>query len=481
MGLYKILLVNPNRMRPPIAPIGIEYVAADLQRRGYEVRPCDLTLAEHWRDALEMELRGFAPDVIGVSVRNLDDAYFASQDFVLELTAGIVGAIRELTSAPVVLGGIGFSIAPEEVMAYTGAPYGIVGDGEGAFAGLIEAIRAGREPSEVPGAVFRDESGRACVVSPSWSDISGLATPGRRWVDNVRYFAEGGQVGIETKRGCNQTCLYCVEPHAKGPRIRPRAPESVVEEITDLLDQAIDVFHLCDSEFNLPADHAYAICEAIRRHGLGRRIRWYAYGSPVPFDRDLARAMAWAGCIGINFGVDHASAEMLTRLGRTYPPEVLRETADACRGAGLAVMFDMLLGGPGERRETLAEAIGAMRAIRPDRVGLSCGVRIYPHTRLAEMVRRQGPLASNPHLHGTIEGNECFLKPIFFVDSSLGLAIHRIVSGLVDGDPMFLHADPDQVDGNYNYNDNSVLAQAIRDGHRGAYWDILRRLDKTAP
>ena len=38
-----------------------------------------------------------------------------------------------------------------------------------------------------------------------------------------------------------------------------------------------------------------------------------------------------------------------------------------------------------------------------------------------------------------------------------------------------LHADPDQVDGNYNYNANSVLANAIRSGQRGAYWDILRR------
>ena len=29
----------------------------------------------------------------------------------------------------------------------------------------------------------------------------------------------------------------------------------------------------------------------------------------------------------------------------------------------------------------------------------------------------------------------------------------------------------------YLYNDSPVLANAIRDGERGAYWDILRRIE----
>ena len=59
-----------------------------------------------------------------MTVRNIDDAYFASQDFVLAKTAEIVKAIAKQTPAPILLGGIGFSLAPEEVLAFTGADYG---------------------------------------------------------------------------------------------------------------------------------------------------------------------------------------------------------------------------------------------------------------------------------------------------------------------------------------------------------------------
>ena len=39
----------------------------------------------------------------------------------------------------------------------------------------------------------------------------------------------------------------------------------------------------------------------------------------------------------------------------------------------------------------------------------------------------------------------------------------------------FLPGGPDETR-DYNYNDNDVLVQAIRNGARGAYWDILRQM-----
>jgi hypothetical protein len=118
-----------------------------------------------------------------------------------------------------------------------------------------------------------------------------------------------------------------------------------------------------------------------------------------------------------------------------------------------------------------------MRTINPDRVGLSCGVRVYPHTALGMSVQEQGALADNPNMYGAVTNNDLLLRPIFYVDAGIGGDIHRIVSELVGGDRRFLHADPSELDGNYNYNDNSVLANAIRDGARGAYWDIIRKMD----
>lgn len=463
-------------MRPPIAPIGLEYVADALERRGYEPRPCDLAFEDDWRPALGETLADLRPMVVAVSVRNLDDAYFASRDFVLEETARIVRYARERTDAPVVLGGVGFSIAPREVLRFAGADYGIAGDGEDALPDLLDCLRTGGDPGAVPGCV-RWRNGDVEVSRPiAACDVSRRPAPRRRYFDNPRYFAEGGQAGVETKRGCARLCAYCVEPAAKGRTVRLREPDSVVDEFRDLVEQGIDAVHLCDSEFNLPADHARAVCEALASAGLGERLRWYTYAFPQAFDGDLALAMARAGCVGVNFGVDHVDAGILGRLGRRYGEEDIRRTAEACREAGLAVMFDLLLGSPGETRETLARAIGFMRDVAPDRVGLSCGVRVYPNTPLAERVRCEGAMERNPNLHGERADNEDFLRPLFYVDARLDGDIHGIVSELVDGDERFFHANPSQLDGNYNYNDNSVLANAIRDGARGAYWDILRRV-----
>ncbi len=475
----RVLLVNPNRMRPPIGPLGLEYVAAALARHGYDPAWCDLTFADDWPAAVADATQSCSPLAVGLSVRNLDDAYFASQDFVLDETAAIIRHIQAVSDAPVVLGGIGFSIAPAEILQYTGAQYGIVGEGEEAFPELLDCLRNGREPSAVAGAVYRAEAGRVVVVTPApigLAEFDATLADGRGFADHSRYFAEGGQAGIETKRGCPQTCIYCIEPHVKGWAVRLRNPDSVAAEFRALLDQGVDAVHLCDSEFNLPPSHALAVCEALVHAGLAEDVRWYAYASPSPFDDDLAQAMARAGCVGINFGVDHGDPAMLERLGRRHGSEDLLQTARACRNAGLAVMFDMLLGGPGETRESIERGIELMREAAPDRVGLSCGIRVYPNTPLAHAVLSQGPLEHNPDLHGTVTNNDGLLKPIFFVDRAVGDDIHRLVWSLVHDDPRFLAANPDEAGRNYNYNDNSELSQAIRAGARGAYWDILRKL-----
>ena len=133
-------------------------------------------------------------------------------------------------------------------------------------------------------------------------------------------------------------------------------------------------------------------------------------------------------------------------------------------------MFDMMFGAPGETRDSIARTIDFLRDVAPGRVGLSCGVRVYPNTPLAAMVRRDGPVETNPCLHGVVQGNDDLLRPIFYVDTAIGEDINVYVASLVRGDERFLHADPSETDGNYNYNDNSVLAQAIR---AGSAWRVL--------
>jgi radical SAM superfamily enzyme YgiQ (UPF0313 family) len=287
--------------------------------------------------------------------------------------------------------------------------------------------------------------------------------------------------GIETRRGCPEACCYCLDPQIKGNRVCRKPLDTLLREIRSLLDQEVNVFHLCDSEFNNLPEHALSVCEAIRDEGLACKIRWYTYASPIGFDETLAGRMKEAGCAGINFGVDHCVPEILEALGRRHRIEDLERVADACHRTGLRFMFDLLLGGPGETRETLREAIAACRHLGVHRVGTNAGIRVYPGTLLADQVIRQGPLCRNPDLEGNVEENHDLLDPVFYRSRLLGNGWESFLETLINGDPRFFLALPSLKNVNYNYNENTVLADALARGHRGAFWDILYRVQEGLP
>jgi radical SAM superfamily enzyme YgiQ (UPF0313 family) len=470
-----ILLINPNRMKPPIAPIGLDYVGSALEVAGFDVELLDLCFDTNWPSGLEEYLDRRNPVAIGITVRNTDDCYYLSQDFILPRIKEILDDIRTRTVCPLVLGGVGFSVMPFQTLSYLEGTFGIQGDGEWAFPALAVELRDSGDPLRVPGIVWRRGTELRSTL-PRFDALTTLPGPNRDFVDNKRYFLEGGMGGIETKRGCPQSCIYCADPLAKGSFCRVRPPQVVADEIEMLVAKGIDHLHFCDSEFNLPYDHAVAVCNEIISRRLATKLRWYAYLSPVPFSDELARAMVAAGCAGIDFGADHGDDGILSHLGRPHRAEDLTHTAALCRRYKIPFMYDLLLGSPGETRKTLRTSIELMKEVQPSRVGLSIGVRVYPGTRLAAMVMAEGIHADNPNLHGTV--SEDCVAPLFYVSAAMGDEFRSFIGSLVAGDERFLLGGGDDTDTNYNYNDNTVLMNAIREGFRGAYWNILRKLSE---
>ena len=493
-----LALVNTNRMLPPIAPVGLDYLAGAARQAGLEVEVVDLCLAEDPAAAIDGYFARRQPDLAGLSFRNVDDCFWPGNSwFVPELTETI-RRIRTRSDAPIVLGGVGFSVFAAELVELTGADFGIRGDGEEALVTLATELGLGAMPTRsvgmsngprrlarVPGLIWR-ENGLLRSNAPAWPERLFIPTA-RDAVDNAAYFRRGGQIGVETRRGCNRQCTYCADPLAKGAAARLRAPAEVAGEIESLLAQGVDVLHLCDSEFNIPGRHAAAICDELIRRRLGERVRWYAYLAVVPFDVKLAGRMRRAGCVGINFTGDSANAAMLATYRQPHRRDDLVNVVLCCRQQGIAVMIDLLLGGPGETPHTLAETIGFVGGLGPDCAGAALGVRLYPGTAIVEMLAAQGPLEKNPAIHRRYDGPIDLLKPNFYVSPALGEEPARLVRDLIAGDRRFFEpadAGPkptvvgDPYAG-YNYNQNQALVDAIAAGARGAYWDILRRLRAT--
>lgn len=462
----RVALINTNRMRPPIAPIGLEYVGEALIAAGHTVDVLDLCWAADPTDAVARFLAAAEYRLVGLTLRNTDDCSLGGRSFLADFAAS-VRAVRRHSDALLVAGGIGFSVMPEVALEASGADAGIWGEGEFALPELAHRLERGEDWRTVPGLVRRQ--GEAWRRNPpAFGDLETLPPFARDLVDGRRYFAEGGQAGIETKRGCPCHCIYCADPVAKGATVRMRPPAAVAGEIERLLARGIDHVHTCDAEFNQPQAHALAVCREMADRGLGERLRWYAYCSPAPFSPQLATAMARAGCAGINFGADSGDAAMLRRLGRAYGPDAIVDAVRHCREAGMAVMLDLLLGGPGETAESIARTISLVKQAAPDRAGISLGLRVYPGTPLAAMAER-GQLADG------LSGDATGAEPLFYLEPALAATATALIERLVAGDERFLFLSTADAERSYNYNANEVLEAAIRKGHRGAYWDILRR------
>ena len=477
-----LTLINTNRMVPPIAPVGLDYLAGAARWAGGEVDLLDLCFADDPERALSEYFAKHSPELVAISFRNVDDCFWPGAAwFVPELQA-TVRRIRGICDAPVVVGGVGFSIFPERIVEHTGADFGIRGDGERSIVELLTQLRAGRRFDTVDGLIWR-EDGAIRSNRPAWPEELSVPTA-RDAVDNATYFRLGGQMGLETKRGCSRQCAYCADPLAKGPQERLRHPAEVADEVESLLAQGVDVLHLCDSEFNVPIGHARDVCEEFTGRRFEGRLRWYTYMTVTPFDGDLARRMRRAGCVGIDFTSDSAVPSLLTTYGQPHRKEDLAEAVRFCRANGIAVMLDLLLGGPGETPATVEATIDSVRQIDPDCTGAALGIRIYPGTPIHSLLAAQRPLDEIPGIHRRYDGPIDLLRPTFYVSPALTDCPARLVRDLIAGDPRFFEPDdesPPSSDeaaprADYNYNENQTLVDAIARGARGAYWDILRGL-----
>ena len=150
----RILLSAANFCDDPymVYPLGMSIVAAALERAGHTVRQFDPLAAgglAHYRAALTAALAEFQPELIGVSLRNLDNVDSRTVDCALlgESTALIRTIRAAAPGVPVMLGGPAFTLYPEALLELTGCEYGVSGEGEAAVVLLAAELAAGRKPS----------------------------------------------------------------------------------------------------------------------------------------------------------------------------------------------------------------------------------------------------------------------------------------------------------------------------------------------
>ena len=363
----RIAFVSANReqLPDPVVPLGVLYMMS-VAGDAHDKTLIDLCFEEQPLAALGRALDDFRPELVAVSMRNVQNADYTDTGGVLGYYDDVVRTIRAHTAAPLVMGGGGFSVIPAELMQRFGLDYGITGEGERAFAELVARLAAG---SRDTGGIQNLLGGNgaqapAGLGRKDFLDITRNVLPDRRWVD-ARYYEHSGITSIQTKRGCAMQCEYCTYPLIEGRAIRQRVGDVVAAEWEAMVGAhpAIGHVFIVDSVFNLPPHHAREVCEALIARGLS--TPWTCYLNPVRFEQGLADLMARAGCRGVEIGSDSGTDEGLLRLRKGFTTEKIRQTARICRAAGIKDCHTFILGTRGETLEDVERSLNFIEDIDP--------------------------------------------------------------------------------------------------------------------
>ncbi|NCO33720.1 MAG: hypothetical protein AUJ92_01150 [Armatimonadetes bacterium CG2_30_59_28] len=224
------VLVNTNLIRPPIASVGIDYVAESLGTCGHEVSILDLCWVGDTHAAIQRFFHDRNGGLVGVSLRNTDDCAFGSRASFLVQLRDIVSTIRHNTAAPIFVGGGGFSVMPEAVLKVREVDGGLWREGEFALRAIATRVERHLDWHDVPGVAWRDGAGTH-RKRPAYISLANLPAMTRRWGDNPRYLHEGGPIGFERKRGRSHPCTHCARPVAKGNQVRTRPPKAAADAL----------------------------------------------------------------------------------------------------------------------------------------------------------------------------------------------------------------------------------------------------------
>jgi radical SAM superfamily enzyme YgiQ (UPF0313 family) len=405
MGRSVLLIsINQYEFPYPVFPLGLAQLQAALHRAGHKTRLVDWNLEQ---PPIADLIRDTRPDIVGISLRNVDDALILKREVFFEQLNGLCVELRAASPAPIVLGGSGFSIFPEKLLELSGADYGIQGEGERPLLNLIDALQNGAEPAAISSLVHRQDN--RIVVNPSRNPLPAteIATLELDHQLAQFYLQRSSMLNVQTQRGCALQCCYCTYPLLEGRSCRRRPPETVADELQKLQQLGARYVFIVDSVFNTSADHAAGICEAILRRGL--TLKWCCFLRPKNLTSELMQLMARAGLTHVEFGSDSFCDSVLESYGKHLTFYDILHASELARLQNVDYAHFIICGGPGETRETLHTSFANSRHLHDATIMARVGMRVYPGTPLHARVKTEAHRQPVPDL----------LQPFYYLAPNL--------------------------------------------------------------
>jgi len=413
----KILLVQAYRGRyeadANLFPLGLCYIASAL--KNHDVQVLDLNTCEKPFNELKIRIHDFNPDIVGISLRNIDTTQKRDPFYYFKYVAPMVHLVKETKpSVKLMLGGSGFSMFAGKIMRrIPEIDFGVYLEGEESTPELIENLN---RPETVRGIFIRKGDKVSFTGHRTLPDMQLLPFPDRHFV-NVKLYDHPiyTNIGIQTKRGCPLMCAYCSYPLLNGRQIRVRPANHVVDEIEWLkTEYNLRRFMFVDSVFNVPNKHAEDICREIIRRRLN--IEWSAFFNIRGFSKELLDLAIKAGCRNFSFSPDAVTNRSLKALGKGITERHISRVIRMLRKTkGVRIEFHVFCTPPGQTLSGILKTLlffFKVNAIFLGRAVVHLGwIRIEPETGIYEIAKSEGIISEKTEL---LPEKEESLKGLFY-------------------------------------------------------------------
>ncbi|MDO8602381.1 MAG: radical SAM protein [Candidatus Omnitrophota bacterium] len=299
------------------------------------------------------------PDILAMSV--FSDNY----QWCLEVASEVRKRHRCIT----VWGGMHPTACPEEVIARDEVDYMIIGEGEGAFLELLEALKRKEFPGRIQN-LWLKKDGKIVRNNPrGLMDSKGFPAVDKaiyeKFIPMKDYYL------TVTSKGCIANCSYCLqnflrkweEKQGLGPFLREKPVDAVLDELKTMKRRY--GIRYVDIKNNVLSGNRMWLDEFINRYSEEVRLPFRIMGHPLLFQGDEAIRLKKAGCNHIQIGVESLNPEVRKNaLLRNETNEQIMKGIDNIDKAGINFSVDLMIGLPGESEEDLILALKTLAHYR---------------------------------------------------------------------------------------------------------------------
>lgn len=386
----KILLICPTwtedlgrfsrlaKTRNSQPPLGILYLAAIAEKKGHSTRIIDADVEGFTVQNLVSQVINGTYDMVGITATSP----------IFHKAVLLAQTIKAQDSRiPLLIGGEHLNIFGKEAFEDC-FDFAFVGESDHSFAEFLDAFIGDEAYDEINGLIFRDKS-NVTVVNPPRARVQNLDEldfPSmhllKRGVYNMTFamHREREYIPIMATRGCPFKCVFCSEPMTN-PQVRYRSPKHIVDEMEKWSRElGITHFFFMDSNITLNRKQIEGVCDEI----LSRRLKttWEGWTRANLVDRDILELMQKAGMIRISYGIESGDPRVLRIIRKEVELEDMRKAFKMTEAVGIEPACSVMLGLPGDTRESVMRTIEFVRSIPEVRYSNFSIANPYPGTEM---------------------------------------------------------------------------------------------------